>query len=202
PTARLVFEGDAITYFYATSQAGGTADVFLDGALVETVSYAGASAGPAFGASSTYEGLGAGEHEIRIEYRSGIAYLDGFEIAPAAGMVGTDEAAPLAHAVTEVTSAALDGVLPGATATLPVPVDAATEEISVVVEGTSAPVLVQLLSPLGHLLASGEALLDGLAVSGLDSPPAGAGSYTVKVINPLPGGGTVEVSVARTVGSG
>ncbi len=199
PTARLVFEGDAITYRYATASGGGTADVLIDGALVQTVSYAGSGADPSFGAEATFDELGDGTHEIRVEYRSGIAFLDGFEIAPASGPAETDESAPLARSVTQLTAATFNGALPGATATVTTPIDAVTEEISVVVEGASAPLIVRLLGPLGQLLASGGALLDGFAASGLDGLPAGAGSYTVKVINPLPGGGTVEVSVARTV---
>ncbi len=201
PTVRLVFEGDAISYLYATASGGGTADVFIDGAFAQTVSYAGGGAQPAFGSVVTFDGLGEGSHEIRIEYRSGIAFLDAFEIAPASGPAAADAAAPLARSVTEVTAATFSGVLPGAIATVAVPVEAADEEVSVVVAGSSAPLVVRLLDGLGTLLASGGALLDGLATSGLDALPAGPGTHTVQVVNPLAGGGMVEVSVARTVGA-
>ncbi len=199
PTARLVFAGDAVTYRYATAEGGGTADVFIDGTLAQTVSYAGSTAEPAFGAATSFDGLGEGSHEIRIEYRSGVAFLDAFEIDPASSPATADASAPLAISMTEITSATFDGALPGALATVTTSVDAATEEISLVVDGSSAPVLVRLRDGLGGLLAEGSGLLAGLATSGLDALPAGAGTYTVEVINPLPGGGTVEVSVTRTL---
>ena len=112
PTARLVFEGSAITYFYATSSAGGTADVSIDGALARTVSFAGPTAEPAFGGSATFDGLDDGPHEIVVAHRSGIATLDAFEIAPARGTAGADESAPLTRSLTELRAGTLSG-LPG-----------------------------------------------------------------------------------------
>ncbi len=199
PTARLVFEGRAITYFFATSTQGGTADLFIDGELRETVSYAGASQAPAFGASVRFDGLGEGSHEIVIAYRSGTAYLDAFEIEPASGPAAADPAAVLSRTVTEVTSALLTG-LPGAVATATVFADQATEEISVVVEGGSQPLLVQLVGPGGSIVASGGALLAGFPVSGLDAATTVSGLYTVQVIDGAGGAGSIEISTARTVG--
>ncbi len=200
PTARLVFAGSAITYFYATSSAGGTADVLIDGQLAQTISYAGATAEPAFGASTKFDGLGEGSHEIVVRHRSGIAYLDGFEIAPASVQGQADSAAPQFRSVTEVTSRSL-GALPGALATATVLADSATREISVVVEGSARPLLVQLLAPTGAVVASGRELIGGSTISGLDAAADVPGLYTVEVVNELGGAGQIEISIARTVGT-
>jgi PA domain-containing protein len=198
PTARLVFAGDAVTYFHATSAGGGTADVFIDGKLARTVSFAGTTDEPSFGAAARFDGLGEGSHEILVAHRTGIAYLDAFEIDPASSSASADAAAPLARSVTQVSSALLGG-LPGAVATATVMADPATEEISVVVEGSAKPLAVRLLGPAGNLVASGGALLDGQGFAGLDAPAAAAGLYTVQVVNQIGGAGAVQISVARTV---
>lgn len=198
PTARLVFEGDGITYFYATSERGGSADVFLDGSLAQTVSFAGTEREPSFGASVTFDDLGEGVHEIVVEQRTGIAYLDAFEIGPASAEASADESAPWTGSVTEATTALLGG-LPGAVAVATVSVDLATEEVSVVVEGGAEPLSVVLLDPDGGLLASGGALLDGFTVSGLDATTSLAGLYTVQVLDEAGGTDSVEISVAQTV---
>lgn len=197
PTARLVFTGSAITYHYATSSAGGTADVLIDGALARTVSFAGPTAEPAFGASATFDGLGAGTHEIVVVHKSGIATLDAFVIAPARGAADADESAPLSGSATQVQVKALSG-LPGALATATVAADAASEEISVVVSGAAKPLAVRLLDPLGGLLGSGGALLEGSPLSGLDAKPSLPGLYTVQVIDTSGGTQSVEISVATT----
>ncbi|HEX9945842.1 MAG TPA: hypothetical protein VGG03_27865 [Thermoanaerobaculia bacterium] len=198
PTARLVFAGDAVTYLYATASGGGTADVFIDGRLARTVSFAGATAEPAFGAAVRFDGLGEGSHEIVVAYRTGIAYLDAFEIDPASSSASADAAAPLTRSVTQVSPALLSG-LPGAVATTTVAADPATQEISVVVEGSGKPLSVRLLGPTGSLVASGGSLLNGQALSGLDAPAVTAGIYTVQVVDALGGAKSVQISVARTV---
>jgi hypothetical protein len=198
PTARLVFNGDAITYFYATSTAGGNADVSIDGKLVKTISYSGSTQSPAFGASTKFDHLGDGPHEILIAYKTGIAYLDAFEIAPGSSQASANAGAPVSRSVTAVTPAVLSG-LPGGVATATVATDLKTKEISIVVEGAAKPLTVKLLDPLGGLVGSGGALVSGLTVSGLDAVPAAVGIYTVQVIDPLGGSGQVQISIARTV---
>jgi hypothetical protein len=198
PSARLVFQGDGITYFYATSTRGGTADVLIDGARKATVSYAGDSEQPSFGpaASIRFEGLGDGTHEIVIAYRTGIAYVDAFEIDPGSTPASADASAALAHSVTQTSSAALSG-LAGGVATTTVLSDEATEEVSVIVEGAPSPLLVRLLDPAGALVASGGALLAGSAASGVDAA-ATAGLYTVQVVDTAGGAGALQISIART----
>jgi hypothetical protein len=198
PTARLVFEGDEITYFYATSSSGGTADVLIDGIVVKTISYAGSTQKPTFGASAKFDDLGDGKHELVIQYRTGVAYIDGFEIDPGSVPASADSSAPVSNSVTQTTSAVLSG-LPGGLATATVLTDAATEEISVVVEGSNKPLTVKLLDSMGTLSGTGGALIQGSTFSGLDAVPAAPGLYTVQAIDTTGGSGSIRISIARTV---
>ncbi len=198
PTARVVFDGDTVTYLYVMSAIGGTADVFIDGELRETLSYGPGGSGqenPTFGHSRTYTDLGAGSHELRIEHRSGAVYVDGFEFPCAAG-AGADPDAAAAHSVTETTTASSSE---GPVITREVVVDALTQDVSVVVEGSLIPLTVSLLDPAGQLLASGGALIPGLTASGLDAGVAQAGTYTIRIPNPLGAFTQIGISTARTV---
>jgi hypothetical protein len=194
PTARVVFSGDEITYHYAKSGVGGSADVYLDGALVETVSFAGAG-DPTFGHSRTYSGLADGSHELVVEHRSGAAYVDGFEVCSTPGG-GADSLAATSHS--ETTTDTVSGS-EGALIVRQLAVGDDAEHVSVVVEGSPVPLTVRLLDPLGNLLATGGALLDGLAVSGLDAVPAGAGSYRLEIVNTAGPLAKLQISTARTV---
>ena len=198
PTARLVFSGDEITYFYATSATGGTADVLIDGTLMRTVSYAGSSQNPSFTASVKFDDLGDGRHELIIRYRTGVAYIDAFEIDPGSQPASADASAPVVASVTQKTLATLTG-LPGAIATASVVADAETEDISIVVEGASTPLKVQLLNSAGSVTATGGALLQGSSLSGLDVVPNGGGLFTVQAIDTTGGSKAIRFSIARTI---
>ena len=192
--ARVVFEGDGITYLYAVSSAGGAADLYLDGALADTVSYAGQGA-IAFGHALTWSGLGAGSHELAIVHRSGAVYVDGFRFDCASG-AGADPGAPAfrSETTTETASAGEGPMIVRSFEVAP-----GTVELSVVVEGSALPVTVELLDTLGNLLASGGQLLPGLALSGLDTPVELSGTYTVRFANTLAPGKAATISVAATV---
>src|SRR5829696_4316735 len=176
--ARVVFTGDQITYFFARSSAGGTADVFIDGTFKGTVSYFSASLTPTFGHSVAYSGLGAGSHELRIEPRSGAVYVDGFEFCSGGG---ADASAVQYRSVTQTSTGTL-GLTP---ITRTVQMGPNDEEISVVVEGMAAPLTVQLLSSSGSVIASGGAILPGFTASGFNKAVPAPGTYTVKVLNSL-----------------
>jgi hypothetical protein len=194
----VVFTGDAVTYHYVESNLGGSADLYLDGALVQTLSYGGGGNGkevPTFGHSVTFDGLGAGEHELVIEHREGAVYVDGFEFSCADPQAGAD-----ASAVESRSATASDTVAPGGALLVrrDVPVGAADREVSVVVEGGAVPLTVRLLDPLGLVVASGGALVDGLSLSGLDTGVSRSGIYRLEVVR-LPGTAQpLEISVART----
>ncbi|HEX5757735.1 MAG TPA: S8 family serine peptidase [Thermoanaerobaculia bacterium] len=193
PSAKLVFDGDEVTYRFATSTAGGTADLYLDGVLRQTLSYAGSAPhdNPAFDGVVTFSGLAAGAHELRIEHRGGAATVDGFTVC------GPGAAADASAAAYRSETQVSQGSSPLGLVERTLQVGAADEEVSVVVEGAAAAPTVHLLGPAGNLLASGGALLQGLTAAGLDAAPAGAGTYTVQVLTAP--GGTVTISTARTV---
>lgn len=187
PTARLVFEGQAVTYFFGRSEQGGAADVFIDGMLATTVDYSGPAPGntPEFGHSVRFEGLGEGRHEILIAHRSGAIYVDGFEIASDGGPLG-------AASTRSVTSTAL-----GAAQT--VPVGQNDQWLSVVVEGSAAPVTVKLLDPAGGQAAVAGPLVAGAGAVGLDLSPGLTGTYTVQVLDAYGLPAITAISVAREV---
>lgn len=194
PTVRLVFSGSQLTYFYAKSADGGTADVFIDGVLVETVSYAEpGAASPTFGHSRTYFASAGASHEFRLEYRSGAAYVDGFGFACNGG---ADAQAAQFHSETEVsTGSAIEGPVIERT----VEIGAADREISVLVEGSLVPLTVNLIDPLGNLIETGAELVPGLSASGLDKVVSATGTYKVQVVN-VPGAfETITISNARMV---
>jgi BNR repeat-like domain len=198
PTARLVFDGHEITYFFLRSQQGGAADVFIDGALAMTVDYYGPAPGssPDPGHSVTFDGLAEGRHEILIAHRSGAVYVDGFEIV-SGGEGGADPLAAATRSATTVSTGVLAGL--GSTSlTRAVVVEPNDEWLSVVVEGAAAPVTVELVDPLGGLVAQGAPLVSGSSAAGLDVDPGLAGTYTVRVLDSAGSPATVEISIART----
>lgn len=199
PTARLVFEGEEITYFFARSEQGGTADVFLDGAFETTVDYSGQAPGssPELGHSITFDGLGEGSHEILIEHLTGAAYVDGFEIVTTVGG-GADPSAALTRSITTVSSAELPG-LGSAVVAEAVEVGPGEEWLSVVVEGAAAPVTVHLRDPTLTLVAEAGQLVAGAEAVGFDVEPALVGTYTVQVVDALGSPATVEISIVRTI---
>jgi Carboxypeptidase regulatory-like domain len=159
-----------VTWKYGKSTKGGSADVYVDGAFRETVSFAGSSGGtktPQLGFSATYAGLAAGAHRVELRNIRGVAYVDGFCVEQA-----TSTAAPAAG--------------PGATTsgqsmTQSVALPPGTKALSVIAEA-SLPVPLQLLliGPDGVTLATSTAA-NGLAT--LDVANVGAGMYTVKAVN-------------------
>jgi hypothetical protein len=199
PVAELTFAGDSITYLYVESNRGGTADVLIDGQLVDTVVYGPGGTGPenpTFGHSRTWSGLGPGSHRLEIRHRTGTVYVDGFRFDCSEPGAGADPAAAEYHSETEVSSgSSSEGLVLSRT----IVVTSLTEEVSVVVEGSVVPLTVRLRGPAGGLLATGGALLAGGAVSGLDAGVSAPGTYTVQVLNALGAFSRVEISVARTV---
>jgi hypothetical protein len=198
PAARLVFEGHEITYFFARSQQGGTADVFIDGALAMTVDYFSTAPGdaPEFGHSIRFDDLGEGRHELRIVHRSGAVYVDGFAIVAAA-----DGGADATAAGTRSTTAVSTGELAGLGSTVlvrTVDVQPGDEWLSVVVEGAAEPLAVKLLDPQLRLVAEAGQLLAGSSAVGLDVAPAVTGTFTVQVLDRLGSPAQVKISIART----
>src|SRR6185503_6095561 len=176
------------------SNAGGTADLYLDGAKVSTLSYAGGGGQPTFGSSVTFANLALGNHTFEVRHVSGTVYVDGFKFNCASGG-GADRSAPaVANQQSDKTATSADGAL----ISVPVEVKPGDLAVSVLVEGLPSAVTVQLLGPLGQLVASGGARVPGLSASGLDTAtPLAAGNYAVRFPNSLLPGQTATVSVVR-----
>ncbi len=190
--ARIVFDARDITYLYGLTPSGGTADVYLDGIKRQTINYGGAAS---FGQAVTFSNLGPGQHELKIVHVSGTVIVDGFRLDCASGS-GANPAAVEYRSQTETsTGSATEGPLLVRTVEVK-PGDAA---VSVLVEGAPAPLTVRLLDPAGTLLSTGGALIPGVSASGLDTAVATAGRYRLEIVNSLPLGGKVSISVARTV---
>lgn len=192
PSARLVFEGDRITYFYGVSEQGGSADVFVNGVLAATVDYSGAAPGssPEFGHSVSFDGLGDGTHEFLLVFRSGAVYVDGFEIESGEG--GGADASAATTSTSTAQSAPKLSLLGVAVSTVEVGAD--DEWLSVVVEGDG--VSATLVDGLGSVTAVGSTLLPGSTAVGIDLVPPAPGIYSVQVTGTA--GTTADVSVART----
>jgi PKD repeat protein len=199
PTARLVFEGDEVTYYFASSEQGGMADVYIDGVKRTSIDYSGTAPGnaPEFGRSVTFGELGGGTHELLIEFRSGAVYVDGFEIVSGSGG-GADDSA--AETRSETTTSSKSFPLLGAKlVSQTIDVGADDEWLSVVVEGGQELLTVNLLDSLGNLAAVGDQLLGNSSAVGLDVPAPAAGTYTVQVLGSVTSATAVEISVARTI---
>jgi hypothetical protein len=166
-----------ITYNYATSPKGGSAEIFIDGVSRGTISYSGtqgSTKNPAVGASVSYSGIAAGTHIFEIRNMSGNVYVDGF-------------------CFEDATSAGAPSTGPGATtssSTVNVPANAYS--VSLVSE-SSLPVSLALVDPSGLTLATANSS-SGVAV--LTVPVNAAGTYLVKVVNLNLG--PVEVWTAAT----
>lgn len=196
PSVTLAFEGDGITYHYATSRKGGEADIYIDGQFRETLSYYGTSYALTFGVSKTYSNLGPGQHEIKIVLKSEAVYVDGFTLSQCAE--GSVDASAVDYR-TETASTKGD-LSVGPVLLRKVEVKPGDELVSVHVEGASKALSVRLLDPLGKVLAAGKPLGKKFTDTGLDASVSKPGIYTVEVLRPVGvTSGQVEISIARTV---
>lgn len=186
-TARLAFSGHAVTLYYGKSSRGGEANVYIDGEYRMTLDfYRSGDKRPDFGHALVIKNLVEGEHEIVVVHAGRGVYLDGFEILsgdPASG--GADPSMAQSSVRTQEIHGTLGGAL-NPTLTASVEMGELDEEISVIVEGPDHPVLVQILDPLGTVLASGETLVnDVLDISGVERGDLSPGTYTIIANDPL-----------------
>jgi hypothetical protein len=165
----------AITYHFATSTAGGTADVYLDGASRGPVSFLGGSGSlhdPVFGVQIRFGDLSAGTHTFELRNVSGVAYVDRFcvERAYPTGMPQTGPGE---------TTSVLQAIAPLGVLLQSVDVLAGAQSISAVASGSGLLRLV-LLDPAGSVLATADSV-GGVAV--LEASVSATGLYQVQVLN-------------------
>jgi PKD repeat protein len=168
-----------ITYFYATSPKGGSAEVFVDGQDMGPVNYngpSGSNRSPVFGVSRTYS-YGAranGQHTLEIRPIHDGIYIDRFCIGNA-----TATGTPAAHPGT--TSQSDLSLSAGQTSLNPITLGTGTQAIAVAAESNLAvPIRLVLIDPLGVVLQTVDSAT-GLVV--LESPITRSGVYVIQVVN-------------------
>jgi hypothetical protein len=186
PAGRL----GAVTYNYAKSTKGGSAEVFLDGVSKGVVGYAGSTGAvnaPQFGFNVRYSGLKSGSHTLEIRPIAGAVYVDGFCVENA-----SSNAQPASGP--GQTSSSTSSVGAGAQLLQQLAVPSGTQALSVVaVPSAAIPVQLVLVDPSGSVLGTADSA-SGLAV--IQIPVSKSGTYVVKVTNL--GVGPVQVWTAST----
>ena len=167
-----------LTYRYATAKNAGTADVYLDGKKVQSVSYGGSSGSgnkPVFGASVTVPISGSGTHTFALENTQGLNFVDQISVTD-----GSSTSQP-ASAPGETTTSS-NTVNAGAKLDpdqLFVPANA--KSISVLAESsTSVPFAVEVLDTLGNVVHTARS---SNGVASLDVPVSAFGLYSIQLVN-------------------
>jgi PKD repeat protein len=169
----------SISYAFAKSPKGGTADIYLDGVLKQTVSYAGSvgsTQAPEFKPEYNvqYGNLAAGAHKLEIKNLTGVVYVDRFCLTnsnsnaqPASGPGNTTNQPGTAST--------------GQTSSTNYQMPSGSQEISVVAEASlNVPFKLALVNPSGLTLQTVDAV-NGTAV--LNATVSQSGVYVIKVIN-------------------
>jgi len=166
-----------VTYFYATSPKGGSAQVFVDGVSKGTINYfsaLGSTKAPVYGASVSYGNLAAGNHTLELRNLSGVVYVDRFCVEN-----GSSTGAPTSGPGNTQHGNGNHGGGQQSTTSLAIPANATA--ISIVAESTpQLPVQLVLIDPAGLTLAT-STNASGLAV--ISQPVTAGGAYLLKVIN-------------------
>ena len=166
-----------LAYNYAKSTKGSTADVYIDNAFRETISYAGATGGmkdPVFGFSSNYSGLAAGSHKFELRNTKGVVYIDGFCLTSA-----SPTSSPTSGPGQTTTSSGKPAAGAGLLQNIAVP-PGGTAISSVAESSVGVPVQLLILSPTGALLASSTS---STGITTAQTPVTDPGMYVVKTIN-------------------
>jgi hypothetical protein len=166
-----------ITYFYATSTKGGSAEVFVDGSSQGVVNYNGSSGtnrAPVFGASQVFTYSAGGHHTLEIRTIQGGVFIDGFCLGNATP-TGTPILIPGLTSLSSATQSAGQALLKNLT--LPT----GTRAISIAAESSiNVPMQLVLLDPSGRVVQTVNSS-SGVAV--LETPITQSGVYIVKSVN-------------------
>ena len=169
----------SITYFYATSPKGGSAEVFIDGASQGIVNYngpSGSNRAPVFGVSRSfnYGVTVGGHHTLEIRPIQKAIFIDGFCIGSA-----TATGSPAAHP--GATSESSVSQSPGQEVLRSITLPAGTQAISVAAESSAnVPIRLLLLDPSGRVVQTVNSS-SGVAI--LETPITQSGVYIIKTVN-------------------
>jgi hypothetical protein len=189
--AKLAFDvtgqKGSITYNFAKSNKGGSAEVFLDGVSKGIVSFNGTSSRktPEFGYNVKFDGLTTGSHTLEVRNVRGTIYVDSFTLESA-----TTNSTPFSGPGR--TTSSTGTVSAGGELLQSVKVEEGAKALSVVAE-SNAPIRLVVVDPSGSILGISDAT-DGLA--SVDMPVTQGGTYLIKVVNLSVG--PIEVFTAST----
>ena len=181
-----------ITYYYAKSTKGGSADLYLDGLYRSTISYKGSIGklnDPEFNEAYkvALEGLVSGTHVLELRNTKDGVYVDRFCMESS-----SSSASPAAGPGNTASSS--NNVLPGQSLLQSVTLPATAQGISVVAETTpDLPIQLVLLSPTGTVVGTSKSLN---GVASITRSVGQSGVYVIKVVNV--GVGPVQVWTATT----
>jgi PKD repeat protein len=169
----------SITYGFAKSPKGGTADIYIDGVFKQTINYsgpAGSTQAPEFKPEYQVQfgNLAAGAHKLEIKNLTGVVYVDRFCLQnsnstaqPVSGPGNTSNQSSTASA--------------GKTSSSNYQMQSGSQEVSVVAESSlNVPFKLALVNPSGLTLQTVDAS-NGTAV--LNASVTQTGVYVIKVIN-------------------
>lgn len=186
-----------LTYRYATAKKAGTADIYLDGTKVQSVSYSGSSGTgnkPVFGSSVTVPLSGSGTHTFALENTQGLNFVDQITVTDGSS---TSQPTSAPGETTSSTATAQSGD------TLDLEelfVPANAKSISVLAESsTSVPFAVSVLDGLGDVIHTARS---SNGVVSLDVPISSFGLYSVQIVNLGLGPVTVWSAATPYLGTG
>ena len=168
-----------VTYFYATSPKGGSAEVFVDGVDMGLVNYngpSGSNRAPIFGVSTSYkyEMTANGQHTLEIRPIHDAVFIDRFCIGDA-----TPTGTPAAHPGTTSESLATQSAGQALLSSITLPTG--TQAISIAAEpGVAVPIQLVLINPSGGVVQTVNSS-SGVAI--LEAPITQSGVYVIKVVN-------------------
>ena len=168
-----------ISYFYATTPKGGTAEVLVDGQSQGTINYygsVGSNRAPVFGVSKTfnYSASVDGHHKLELRPQQNAVYIDGFCLGSAT-TTGTPSVGP------GLTTQANNTVNAGQSLLRSITLPSGTQAISIASESsTGVPIQLVLLSPTGQVVQTVNSS-SGVAI--LEAPITKSGVYLIKTVN-------------------
>jgi hypothetical protein len=184
-------EDGTLAFYYGTSTKGGSADVYLDGSLVQTLSFRGSTGDghtPAFAVSINVPVEADGTHTFELRNANGEVYVDRLTVTN-----GTSNAQPATSpGQTQTSSTSLSPGVAQST-TITAPSNAVT--LTVLTESSvSVPYTLAILNMKGSVLTTSKSSADGIA--SVEVPATPGTKYVVQLLDV--GVGPVTVWSATT----
>jgi hypothetical protein len=182
-----------LSYHYATSTKGGSAQIFLDNVRHGTINYSGSSGklkDPVFGSLFELANIPSGSHTLLINNMTDAVYIDGFCLESSVS-TGQPASGP---GPTMISSGAVEI---GQTLSRIVPIGSDATAISVIAESSNdLPIRLVLVDPSGSVLQIGDS---SKGVATISAPVSQSGNFIVKVISLNLGPVQVWTAVTPTV---